>query len=808
MVKDSAGHGVNYVNVTIKELPDYSTVTDERGAYELKVPASQQLTLVLHSLNITQVSKTLILKPNQTYKLTQVVNVKENMLPETEVRAKHEIVEPATVEVKPQERLAAVNESLEANLQFQALGVRSNDELSSAYSVRGGNFDENLVYVNDFEVYRPYLIRSGQQEGLSFTNPDMAGNVEFSSGGFQAKYGDKMSSVMAVTYRIPDSLKGNAYGSLLGWGLHLEGSSHMWKKEPKHLFTWSVGARQRTSEYILKSLDTKGYYAPNFIDFQAYLTYQVSKTLRMELISTYALNKYTFIPTDRTTDFGLLTDVMQLTIYFNGQEVDRYQNLMNGLALIWDVRPDVKIKFLTSGYVDNEVQAYDILGAYYLSQIQSDLSQSNFGQVLYSLGTGDFQNWTRDDLNAYIYYAGVKGAWQKPKHTVLWGLDYKHEIIMDHIDEWNRLDSAGYSLPYVYNTTPVVAGGNAYNIEQSTGIGFNSIEKSTFNLQSNRITGYLQDTWHFGDGARFNFNYGARFEYWDVNKEFIVTPRTQLTYKPKGRSDIILTAATGLYFQPPFYREMRDDFDTGEVNTHLLSQKSFQVVLGLNYAFKAWNRRFNFTTEAYYKDLWDLVPYEYNDIQILYAGNNSGRGYATGVDMRLNGDLAAGAESWINMSVMTAQQKVNGAQYTVDSTTVKPDYFPLPTDQRVAFTIFFQDYLPKWPFIKVHIAVVFATGLPFGPPNEEFYEAVLRTPPYRRADIGFSGQLWNPKWAKKRNGFNQGLKGVWLSLEAFNIFDIDNTVSYLWIRDIYGNQYAVPNYLTGRRLNVKLQVSF
>jgi len=650
------------------------------------------------------------------------------------------------------------------------------------------------------------------------------GDVKFSSGGFQAKYGDKMSSVLDVTYRRPDSLHGSAYGSLLGWGAHLEGA------DKKRRLTFSIGARQRNSQYVLKSLDTQGEYSPNFIDVQGYLTYQISPKVELALITNYSRNKYSFIPVDRETNFGLLTDVLRLTVYYNGQEADQYQNMMNGLSLTYQINDDLRIKFLTSYYLDREQENYDIIGQYFLSQVQNDLGQSNFGQVLYNLGVGGEEDWARNSFNSDVIYGGMRGSWFKKKHNLQWGLDYKHEIVDMTLSEWTQLDSAGYSVPFSYttSTTPTVINGNTYYNNSTPQIQLFSVLKSQYNFSANRISGFLQDSYKWGDSAKFSFNYGVRFQYYDLNREAIATPRAQLSYKPKGRKDIVLTLAGGLYYQPPFYREMLNGF-TGAINTDLKSQKSAQIVAGLNYAFMAWNRHFSFTTEAYYKYLWALDPYVYNDVLIDYLGTNSARGYAGGVDMRLNGELAEGAESWITLSVMNTEQIIPGSYYVnyYDSSgnqianneqtqasiakrdTIRPRYLPRPTDQRVSFSIFFQDYLSKKAkFIKVHIALSFASGLPFGPPGSNFYQDVLRTPPYERVDIGFSGQLWNPHWAKKKTTFNQGLRGVWLSLEVFNLFDIQNVASYTWIRDIYNNQYAVPNYLSSRRLNAKLMFSF
>ena len=828
VVKDSLGTKVDFVSVVVEEDQKYNTLTDKNGAFELKVPANKKITLVFSSLNIIPYRGSIQVGTNEIGVIDVVVKEKVNTKGTVNVFGERKDGTTSTVEIKNQTFIASVNESFESNLQFQGLGVSKTNELSSAYSVRGGNFDENLVYVNDFEVYRPFLIRSGQQEGLSFINGNMVSNVKFTSGGFQAKYGDKMSSVLDVTYKKPQYFAGSIYGSLLGFGGHLEGC------DKSKRFTFLVGVRQRLSQYILKSLETKGEYSPNFLDAQLYATYTTkNEKWGVELISNYSRNQFVFKPVNRETSFGLLTDVKKLTVYFDGQESDKYQTLMNGLSLSYSPTQNLKFKLLGSHYMNREKEAYDILGEYYLSQVESDLGKDNFGQILYSLGVGGLHNWARNTLNSDIGYVGTRGTWFKEvngaRSELNWGLDYKREIIQDKISEWNRLDSAGHSLPYNFTTNynaPVTVDTNVYFLSVKDGIGMDNFLRSKFDLQSNRVSGFVQNSWKFGDSAKVTLNYGVRFSYWDVNKEFIITPRAQLSYKPKSKADIVITAAVGTYYQPPFYREMRD-LD-GNVNTKLRAQKSLHAVLGLNYAFKAWKRNFSFTTEVYYKYLWDLVPYKYDNVLIRYLGSNSSKGYAAGIDLRLNGELVEGAESWISMSFMKTAEDLIGDKYTAyydstgkqisntprnqsriaDTATIYPGYIPRPTDQLVNFAMFFQDYIPKFKFIKVHLSMVFGTGLPFGPPGRDKYKDVLKLPAYKRVDIGFSGQLWNPIWAKQKNIFNQGLKGVWLSLEVFNIFGITNTVSYLWVRDISNTQYAVPNYLSSRRINAKLVVNF
>ena len=804
-ISDTSGTPLEQISIAVKELPKINTTTDRKGRYRLLVPAQQKITIVFSGISVLPYQEELTLGKDAEKVLSPSLILREYELSGAVVSDQGKRQTASMVEVKQTDLAADImGGDITATLAMQALGVSKTNELSSNYTVRGGNFDENLVYVNDFEVYRPYLVRSGQQEGLSFANPYMVQNIKFNSGGFQAKYGDKMSSVMDVTYKRPKKFGGSVYGSLLGLGGHLEGCDKQQK------FTFLIGVRQRLSQYVLRSLQTQGQYSPNFLDVQGYFTFLLHPQWSLEVLSSYARNQYDFVPVNRETTFGTVTNVKKVTMYFEGQESDRYQSLMNGIALNYTPNDKLKLKWLGSYYRNEEKESFDILGEYFLSQVEANLGRDNFGEEVFALGVGGLQDWARNELKSQVGYAGHKGTWFYKKHQLQWGVDYKREIIQDKISEWDRLDSAGYSLPYSDDS----------NVEVF------SVLKSRFSLHSNRYAAFIQNTWRFGDTAQYSLNFGLRFQYWDVNQEPIVTPRLQFSFRPLKKHDLIFNLAIGTYYQPPFYREMRDL--QGRVNTSLKSQKSLQAVAGINYAFKAWKRNFNFTTEVYYKYLWDLVPYEFDNALIRYYGRNNARGYATGIDLRLNGELVPDAESWISLSIMQTAEDILDDQYKayfdssgrelsntprnfnniVDSSIIFPGYIARPTDQRVAFSMFFQDYIPRFPFIKLQISLVFATGLPFGPPDANRYKDQFRIPSYKRVDLGFSGKLWDPKWAKTKNLFNQGIKSIWLSFEVFNILDISNTVSYLWIRDVNNQQYAVPNYLTGRRFNGKLLINF
>lgn len=820
-VADENGKALELVNVVVKENQKYFTSTNDSGRFTMQVPSGKRITIVFTYLGKVVYSTSFLPLKNDVKQIsfqmeTPVASVKEIVVEDQGSRREdisnikvHEIMIPN------------LDGGIENYLAAQSLGVNKSNELSSNYSVRGGSYDENLVYVNDFEIYRPYLMRSGQQEGLSFANPNLVSNIKFSSGGWQAKYGDKMSSVMDVTYKRPTTWGGSVTASLMGLAAHVEGAS----KDPRK-FSFLFGIRQKSSQYILGTLDTKGQYSPSFIDAQFFATTNISSQVSLEIISNVARNQFKFIPDDRNTKFGTVSTVKQLEMAFEGQELDNFMAVTNGLSLVLKPKENLKIKFLGSVYNDLEHENFDILADYRIGDVESDPSKSNYGQVTNYSGIGGIQNWGRNTLYIDVYTAATRGSWFAKHHNVQWGVDYKHEEIQDKLSEWDRLDSAGYSLPFTAGGQKNFYG-DSVPLNDYAVIGMDRLLKSTFHLSSNRVNAFIQDTWRFGDTSRFSLNYGVRFQYWDANKEPIVTPRAQLSIKPSVKKDIILTFAGGLYYQPPFYREMRDS--AGHVNTHLRAQKSAHAVIGFNYAFKAWGRPFSFVMEGYYKYLWDIVSFDYDNTLIRYSGQNNAKGYAAGVDMRLNGELAEGAESWISLSLMNTQNMVQGATKTayldsagkevgvvnsvtkptiVDTVTRSVGWQPRPTNQLVTFNLFFQDYIPKWPFIRFNLNLAFGSGLPVKSPTTDYYTPKFTLPFYKRVDMGFAAQLWNPKWAKKPTKASKAFKSVWLSLDVLNIFDIQNVVSYLWIKDFYNNQYAVPNNLTGRRVNLKVVFNF
>lgn len=813
-VTDKEGKPIENLYVYVSGVKD-ATATDKDGNYQLTVPAARPLQIVYSYLNSLRDTVNLQLKPGERYLVDKEFDTEivlggvdvqgERHMVEDEVR---EEVSTVKIDVKEIEQLPAPTQDIVSAVLLKGVGVSIKSELSSQYTVRGGNFDENLVYVNGFEVYRPFLIRSGQQEGLSFINSSMVEDLLFSAGGFQAKYGDKMASVLAAEYKQPDSLGGSVSAGLLGGFAHLEGAIRNKKGEKK--FTFIMGVRHKQNQYLLRSLETQGQYSPSFTDVQGFFTYRFNKKWSLEYITNYARNRYVFVPVNRETTFGVVNQVLRLTMFFDGREDDSYQTLMNGLSLVFEPKENLTLKFMGSLYNSSEIEAYDIIGEYFIGEVENDLGDENFGQVRFSLGVGGIQDHARNRLDWMIGNAEHQGVWTKGNHEVSWGLKYQREMIDDKLNEWQRIDSAGYSLPY--------------STEQ---VDVSYVLKSTFSLNSNRISGYLQDTWKISTMPNVTFNYGVRFSYWDVNKEWLVSPRFQFSFKPKFSDKLVFNVAGGMYQQPPFYREMRNL--QGEVNTNLKAQKSLQGIFGIDYNFKMWGRKFKLISEVYYKYLYDLVPYEFDNVLIRYFGTNDAIGYAAGFDLRLNGEFVPDNDSYISFSVMKTEEDLksdiafryfdsegnevgpaNDDIVKVEQST--PGRIPRPTDQRFMLNMFFQDNIPRFEMFRVHLNLIFASGLPFGPPDNERYKDVLRIPPYRRVDIGFSAALFDMANRIKKNKPTKKVmsqfKSIWLTFEVYNILGINNTVSYLWVKDIGNTSYAVPNFLSARLFNLRFVAKF
>lgn len=736
-----------------------------------------------------------------------------------------------TVKLNPKEfeSIPTVSGNIEDILPMVG-GTVSNNELSSQYSVRGGNYDENLVYVNDFQVYRPFLVRAGQQEGLSFINPDLVQSLEFSAGGFEARYGDKLSSVLDVQYKNPKagSSKGSAYASLLGVGAHLEGANQSGN------FSYLAGIRYKSNQYLLDALPVQGAYNPSFTDFQSLITYKFDEAWELQWLTNYANNRYELAPDSSRTSFGTFNDALELRVFFEGQERDRYRNWMNGLSLNYLSDDNtLKLKFMSSVYDMNEIEAYDIEGAYLIGSVETDFSQDDVGEINNVLGVGVYHDFARNQLKSRISNFGHRGYWDiaaKGNHYLRWGVDIQHEEIEDRLNEWFTTDSSRYNIPY-----------------RGDEIQLQEVLKSDFNLSSNRIMGFVQDDFslYTGENEELQVSAGVRFNYWDLNKELLISPRIQLGFSPELKKfkfdpekhlidhSLNLRLAAGLYQQPAFYRELRNF--QGEVNTDLKAQKSLHIVLGSDFVFNMWKRPFKFTSELYYKEMWDLVPYDLDNLLIRYFAENKAVGYATGIDMRLNGEFVPGTDSWISLSVMQTKEDLkddfylqflnaNGQdilqsedQEIVDTMSVEVGYVRRPTDQRVTFGMFFQDHIPGNEKFKMHLRLLFGSGLATNPPNSNpRLRGFFKIPSYRRIDIGFSAMLFDFDNMRQRMYEKHPLRrfrSVWASLEIFNLLGVNNTVSYSYIKALAANGsgeviYSVPNQLTARLLNARLVVKF
>lgn len=801
------GEPLEDISVSIFGSSQQAVFTNNKGEYTYTVPADKEIVIVFSGVGYVQQQKTVNLKPGEKLVLNRSMEFK-NTIGVVEVTDENRYQEITRLDPINITHIPTASQDFNAIL-FTLPGVSSRNELSSSYSVRGGNFDENLVYVNGIEVYRPFLTRSGQQEGLSFINPDMVSSVLFSAGGFEAKYGDKMSSVLDVQYRTPRKFAGTVSGSLLGSSLHLEGI------DKSHRFTWMLGARYKTNKYLLGKLDTKASYKPFFADIQLYSTYDLNTNWELDFLGNYASNKYQTIPESRETDFGTLNEALRLKIYFDGQEVDKFNTMMGALSAVY--HPDyrkVNLKFIGSAFRSKESEAFDIQGQYYIADLETDFGKPTFGQEVGERGVGTFLNHARTNLEAYVFSGEHKGTYNYSKEKqLLWGVKYSHEIINDKLSEWKYVDSAGFSLPIT---------------EPHGDIQLQDVVKQKIDLNSNRLSGFVEGIYNHEtkDTAQLSATLGLRANYWDLNKQALVGPRGTIGLKPNWKRDFLFKFSSGYYYQPPFYRELRDY--NGNINYNIKAQTSIHFVLSSDYNFKAWRRPFKFVAEAYYKYLDNLIPYEIDNVRIRYSAKNNAKGYATGIDMKVNGEFVKGLESWFSLSVMQTQEDIKDDHYfeyynsdgekivpgytynnvAVDSVEFKPGYIPRPTDQRVTVGLFFQDKMPRLPDLKMHLNLLFGSGVPFGPPGSQRYEQVLRMPAYRRVDIGFSYQLLKETRTVKPKNPARYLKSIWLSLEVFNLLGTNNTVSYIWVEDVTSRQYAVPNYLTQRQLNLRTIIKF
>ncbi len=811
---DQAGKNLGGISIIAKGLDTLSTNTSSDGRFELNLQKDRTYEISVYS--ITHKSEPRLVTAYNDFKITLELGENTTEINQVEIVDKRASssnilrIAPKTFEFIPtaQDRVIAVIKS--------SPGVSSNNELSSQYNVRGGNYDENLVYVNDFEVFRPFLIRAGQQEGLSFINSDLVQSVEFSAGGFEARFGDKLSSVLNVQYKKPRSNAGSATASLLGNALHIEGVSKSKR------FTYLGGLRQQANQYLLNTLPTQGTYNPFFVDLQTYFTYTLNNNWELQWINNFTRNRYQFVPDSENIRFGTIQDALNIRVAWDGQENDLYNIWMSGLGAVY-VSNDRKLqlKFMSSLYTSEEREAYDLIGSYYIGEVESNLGESDFGEVTRERGIGVHHDWARNQLNGKFYNLEHRGFKEIKNHILYWGLKYQNENIDDKISEWYRIDSAGYSFPYSDSQLLL------YNVL-----------KTDLSLQSHRVSSFVQDqVLLFHD--RLSITGGARIQYWSVNKELYATPRVQIGWSPNKKMDkegnikrdsinTNFRFSAGLYYQPPFYRELRTP--EGILQKDLKAQKSMHFVLGNDINFYMWGRPFKFTAEAYYKSFWDLVTYDIKNVLIRYSGYNNAKGYAVGADFRIFGEFVPGVESWFNLGLLQTKEDYENDAYNqyydaegnkliaelitdpsviADTVVVEPGYIRRPTDQLINCSVFFQDYIPGRKNLKMNLNLLFGTPLPFSPPGNPKLRNVYSTPIYFRTDVGFSALLYRKgkKEVPEKSILNH-IDNMWLGIEVFNLLGVTNTISYNWLIDFADRVYAVPNRLTSRRINLKFLVRF
>ena len=787
-VSDKNGKAIELINVTAKGYP-IGTSTNAKGYYKLELQPNINYVLVFSSITHQIIEKKIILKNGENRELSVLLETKTEQLREIDIEDK-QVRKSSLTRLDP--RLMGMIPEASGNIEaiIKTLpGVSSNNELSSQYSVRGGNFDENLVYVNDIEVFRPFLIRSGQQEGMSFINADMVSSVLFSAGGFDARYGDKMSSVLDIRYKKPTKFGGSASASLMGAALMIKGVS----KNKK--FSHISGFRYKSTKYVLNTLETEGDYDPRFLDFQTYLTYSINKKVEISFLGNYANNSYTFIPSDRKTKFGTVNEALELNMFYDGQEVDVFNTATGAVAFDYNPNKQLSLKFIGSSFVTNESETFDIQSQYWINQVDSDLGSETLGDSVANLGVGTYFEHARNYLYATVLSFEHKGKYYDGLENWQWGVKVQQENVDDNLTEWTMVDSSGYSMPY-----------------NDSVVGMHSAIRARNSISSMRYNAFVQNTFNYNFlSNELNITAGVRGSYWDFNKEFIVSPRVNIAFKPNWDRDFVFRISSGMYYQPAFYKEMRTR--DGNINQNIKSQKSIHFVLGSDYNFVMWNRPFKLVTEAYYKILSDLVYYTVDNVRILYSGDNDADGYAFGIDMKVNGEFVKGVDSWFSLSVMRTQEDLRN-DYRIETddegieTTVYPGYMPRPSDQRVNLAIFFQDYFPGNPDYKMHMQLNFGSGLPFNAPNYIWRSDDLRMKSYQRVDLGFSKVLKRAGKEYPKGHFLYYVEDAWLSAEVFNLLDRDNTISHEWVTDYQGRQYAVENSLTGRRINVRLIVHF
>jgi hypothetical protein len=793
VILDANNQPVSNVNVSCLSKGAQSNAN---GFYSLTVPANQKLVVVFSHVSLKKATVAVSLKPDEEYEFNLVMSYKDEQMGEVviTVNNKKRVQGIAVIEPEMIRKIPGANAGVE-NILKTLPGVNSNNELSTQYAVRGGNYDENLVYVNEIEVYRPFLIRSGQQEGLSFTNTDLVQNVDFSAGGFQSKYGDKLSSVLDITYRTPTQFGAIAELSFLGASLAVDAVSKNGK--------WSTinGIRYRNNSLLVDSQETQTNYTPVFADFQTNVNFKPSDKWEFSFLGNISSNDYKYEPLTRQTNFGTIDDPQALLIYYEGKEVDKYETLFGAIKSTYTASKNTVYKLIASAYHTKEQEYYDILAQYRLGEVDSDFGSQNFGNVKFTRGIGSQLNHARNDLDALIVNTELKGIHNLDKNLFEWGGKFTRESVRDRVIEWEVIDSAGFSINPPIKVLP--KNDQPYSPYTGPLVPYQNVRATNF-VNINRFSGYLQ--WsrkgYIGNNEIW-MNAGVRSQNWTVSGENITStnqitfsPRAQFSLKPNWDMDMFFRLSGGLYHQPPSYRELRDY--NGVVQPDIKAQQSVHIVLSNDYSLKMWGRPFKMVSEIYYKSLTDVNTYTLDNVRIRYAASNNAIAYAQGFDFRLNGEFVPGTESWFSFGYLKTEEN-----------SVNQGYISRPTDQRLKFALLFQDYMPKIPSVKLYLNLVYNTGLPGGSPSySDPYLYQSRLNDYRRADVGFFKVFVDNKNPSDKRWL-QPFKEFAVGLEIFNLFDNQNAITNTWVRDVYTKtQYAIPNYMTTRVFNVKLNVRF
>ena len=776
-------------NVNISSESKAGATTNSNGFYSIEIKSLTNVNITFSHVNFKSISFPINLKTNEVYEFYPVMDINIEQIEEIVLNSNKRTELKSILSIDPQiiRTIKGAQPGIE-NLLKTLPGVNISNELSTQYSVRGGNFDENLVYVNGIEIYRPFLVRSGQQEGLSFVNSNLIKNIKFSAGGFQSKYGDKLSSVLDIEYKNPNgnNLAGNF--NLLGGNITLNNISKNAKVSN------ILGVRYRDNSMLVNSRETITNYNPKFIDIQNFLTANINEKFSLNFLSYMSVNNYNYKPQSRQTNFGTLDDPTALIVYYQGQEKDKYQTVFGAAKLNFKASVNTELSLITSAFQTSEKEYFDILAQYRLGEVNNNIGDEDLGDVEFSEGIGSQLNHGRNNLNAIIYNIEHKGNYKKNDNNLEWSLKFTKEDIKDRIVEWEVIDSTGFSIdPPFFESL----GDQPYTANEGPIVPYQNIRK-TNNTKTNRIQSYVQWSKNSNIGATEIYsNAGVRLHGWSIDNQkmnFVFSPRFQIGIKPDWKKDMIFKLSGGVYHQPPFYRELRDY--NGEINYGVKAQKSIHLVASNEYSYSLWNRPFKLTSEIYYKDMTNVNAYTVDNVRIRYLANNNAKAYAYGLDLRLNGEFIKGTESWFSFGYLNTKENIDNQ-----------GYIPRPSDQRLKFGILFQDYIPNIPDLKMYLNLVYNTGVPGGAPSyANSYDYQNRLPDYKRVDLGISYVIVNGEKNYKK-GWKKNFSDLSIGLEIFNMFDIQNSITNTWVRDVYSKrQYSIPNYLTPRLLNLTIDM--